>query len=100
MNCHPERSLPRLRQTESKDLRLLFNKLRTHHDGRRETQVGPSSSFIPLPCRDSSEPTPSPCFTLILAIHSRTGAPSLRIVLSNIGTFGDINPLIAIALEL
>src|SRR5208283_563389 len=41
-----------------------------------------------------------PCFTLILAIHSRTGAPSLRIVLSNIGTFGDINPLIAIALEL
>jgi rhamnosyltransferase subunit B len=29
-----------------------------------------------------------------------TGEPGLRIVLSNIGTFGDINPLIAIALEL
>jgi rhamnosyltransferase subunit B len=28
------------------------------------------------------------------------GSPSLRIVLSNIGTFGDINPLIAISLEL
>jgi MGT family glycosyltransferase len=28
------------------------------------------------------------------------GSPQLRIVLSNIGTFGDINPLIAIALEL
>ncbi len=28
------------------------------------------------------------------------GSPGLRIVLSNIGTFGDINPLIAIALEL
>ena len=29
-----------------------------------------------------------------------SGLPSLRVVLSNIGTFGDINPLIAIALEL
>jgi len=28
------------------------------------------------------------------------GEPGLRVVLSNIGTFGDINPLIAIALEL
>ena len=31
---------------------------------------------------------------------SETGISILRIVLSNIGTFGDINPLIAIALEL
>jgi rhamnosyltransferase subunit B len=30
----------------------------------------------------------------------RWGYTTLRIVLSNIGTFGDINPLIAIALEL
>ncbi len=29
-----------------------------------------------------------------------SGLPSLRVVLSNIGTFGDVNPLIAIALEL
>ena len=29
-----------------------------------------------------------------------SGLPPLRVVLSNIGTFGDINPLIAIALEL
>ena len=40
------------------------------------------------------------CITLILANHSRIGSLSLRIVLSNIGTFGDINPLIAMALEL
>ena len=32
--------------------------------------------------------------------HHALGSPRLRIVLSNIGTFGDINPLIAIALEL
>jgi len=32
--------------------------------------------------------------------HHRGGELRLRIVLSNIGTFGDINPLVAIALEL
>ena len=35
-----------------------------------------------------------------LRIYHALGSPRLRIVLSNIGTFGDINPLIAIALEL
>ncbi len=40
------------------------------------------------------------CFTLKSAVYSSTGEPGLRIVLSNIGTFGDINPLIAVALEL
>jgi rhamnosyltransferase subunit B len=36
----------------------------------------------------------------LLWAASGSGANHLRIVLSNIGTFGDINPLIAIALEL
>ena len=36
----------------------------------------------------------------LLRAASGSGANHLRIVLSNIGTFGDINPLIAIALEL
>ncbi len=40
------------------------------------------------------------CFTLVAAGRRRLGDSTLRIVLSNIGTFGDINPLIAIALEL
>ena len=40
------------------------------------------------------------CITLIVAAGSGFGDSDLRIVLSNIGTFGDINPLIAIALEL
>jgi MGT family glycosyltransferase len=35
-----------------------------------------------------------------LRLIQASGEPGLRIVLSNIGTFGDINPLIAIALEL
>ncbi len=35
-----------------------------------------------------------------MGAHHARGNPELRIVLSNIGTFGDINPLIAIALEL
>ncbi len=41
-----------------------------------------------------------PCFTLKFAVDSSIGEPRLRIVLSNIGTYGDTNPLIAIALEL
>jgi len=40
------------------------------------------------------------CITLIEASENDLGDCDLRIVLSNIGTFGDINPLIAIALEL
>ena len=40
------------------------------------------------------------CITLIAAGSSHFGGFYLRIVLSNIGTLGDINPLIAIALEL
>lgn len=40
------------------------------------------------------------CFTLINAGLSQAGEYRLRIVLSNIGTLGDINPLIAVALEL
>ena len=36
----------------------------------------------------------------LAAGHKRLRDLPLRIVLSNIGTFGDINPLIAIALEL
>ncbi len=42
----------------------------------------------------------SQCITLKFAVHSSLGERGLRIILSNIGTFGDINPLIAIALEL
>src|ERR1017187_6911906 len=38
--------------------------------------------------------------TLVVATRPRFTDPCVRIVLSNIGTFGDINPLIAIALEL
>ena len=37
---------------------------------------------------------------LICRHLQRRGARILRIVLSNIGTFGDINPLIALSLEL
>ena len=40
------------------------------------------------------------CITLITAGRKRLRDSTLRIVLSNIGTFGDTNPLIAIALEL
>ena len=40
------------------------------------------------------------CITLITAGIRRREGLLLRIVLSNIGTFGDINPLIAIALEM
>jgi rhamnosyltransferase subunit B len=36
----------------------------------------------------------------MLRLHNASGPKHLRIILSNIGTFGDINPLIAIALEL
>jgi rhamnosyltransferase subunit B len=42
----------------------------------------------------------SRCITLVAADFYRPGDPRLRIVLSTIGTFGDINPLIAVALEL
>ena len=45
-------------------------------------------------------PAAPQCITLISASSSQVTDPLLRIVLSNIGTFGDINPLIAIALEL
>src|SRR3569623_1779401 len=40
------------------------------------------------------------CFTLIQAFPLSSTDSSLRIVLSNIGTYGDINPLIALAIEL
>ncbi len=40
------------------------------------------------------------CITLIAAAHPDFRTSRVRIVLSNIGTFGDINPLIALALEL
>jgi rhamnosyltransferase subunit B len=40
------------------------------------------------------------CITLIPAGLAACSRPDLRIVLSNIGTYGDIHPLIAIALEL
>ena len=40
------------------------------------------------------------CFTLIPASPSQSRDLTLRIVLSNIGTYGDTNPLIALALEL
>src|ERR1035441_4305209 len=43
---------------------------------------------------------PARCFTLLPATLSRLQVLFVRIVLSNIGTFGDINPLLAIALEL
>ena len=39
------------------------------------------------------------CFTLKRKLK-KNGTPIVRIILSNIGTFGDINPLIAIALEM
>lgn len=39
-------------------------------------------------------------FTLVVAATAATGNWRLRIVLSNIGTFGDINPLVAVALEM
>jgi MGT family glycosyltransferase len=39
-------------------------------------------------------------YSQYLRFIQASGDPELRIVLSNIGTFGDINPLIAIALEL
>jgi len=45
------------------------------------------------------QPRPN-TLTLIVANSIRLRGLRLRIVLSNIGTFGDINPLIAIALEL
>jgi rhamnosyltransferase subunit B len=35
-----------------------------------------------------------------MQLNTPSGIPIVRIILSNIGTFGDINPLIAIALEL
>lgn len=40
------------------------------------------------------------CITLIRLAENGPGDLTLRIVLSNIGTYGDTNPLIAIALEL
>jgi rhamnosyltransferase subunit B len=46
------------------------------------------------------EPGLSRCITLLLRAAIGLGTRHLRIVLSNIGTLGDINPLIAIALEL
>src|ERR1035438_3011307 len=38
--------------------------------------------------------------TLVVATRPRFTDPCVRIVLSNIGTYGDSNPLIALALEL
>ncbi len=43
---------------------------------------------------------PGACITLIPAGPSHLTDTAVRIVLSNIGTFGDINPLIALSLEL
>jgi hypothetical protein len=46
-------------------------------------------------------PESRPAFvTLKGAFLKASGSIHLRVILSNIGTFGDINPLIAIALEL
>jgi len=43
---------------------------------------------------------PAGCITLVVAGCCCLRGLRLRIVLSNIGTFGDINPLVAVALEL
>ncbi len=49
---------------------------------------------------DKSDEAEGQCITLLSVGCERPQDDHLRIVLSNIGTFGDTNPLIAIALEL
>jgi rhamnosyltransferase subunit B len=64
----------------------------TRHDASRDPHGTPGGI--------SPELAPPDALPSNLRFIHESGEPGLRIVLSNIGTFGDINPLIAIALEL